>query len=84
MGFLGVLLKVVGYLPALIMGVENLHGPKTGEVKRNTVIEMVGLLLSMTSGAGGNVQDNEKFQEGLREVINGTVKMLNASVLHKS
>ena len=83
MGFLGILLKVVSYIPAFVMGVENLHGAKTGDIKRNSVMEMVGLLLTATSGMAGNVQDQEKFQEGLRQVIDGTVKMLNASVLKK-
>lgn len=84
MGFLAKLLKVIGYLPAILVGIEGLFGPKTGEQKRGAAVSLVGVVLGFAEGISNkDIVDNAEFQEGLTEAINGTVKMLNASVWHK-
>jgi len=84
MGFLGKLLKVVAFLPALITGIEPIFGDKTGKTKQDTVIGLVGSILGMAESVSAkDIVDNDKFQEGLRQAIDGIVKMMNASIWAK-
>jgi hypothetical protein len=78
------ILKVLGYLPALLTGIEGLFGPKSGAQKQSTAISLVGLMFAGIEGISGkDIVDNDKFQEGLKKVIDGTVECLNASVWQK-
>ena len=84
MNFLSNLLKVLGFLPLLISGAENLHGSKCGELKRNVVVDLAGLpTLVKDAVAAEEIVDEKRFNEGLKKVIEGIVEMLNASVWHR-
>ena len=84
MGFLGVLLKVVAFIPSLVTGAESIFGPKQGDTKRNSIIGMIMTILTVSEGISGkDIVDQEKFDSGLRKVIDGVVEMLNASTWHK-
>jgi hypothetical protein len=84
MAFMGVLLKILGFVPSIIDLVEKLLGPKTGTAKQETAVSLVGNLVTATNTISGkDIVDPNMFQEGLKMVIDGTVKMLNASVWHK-
>ncbi len=84
MGFLGKILKVIAYLPAIIAGIEPLFGAKRGAEKRGAAVDLVGLLLNFTEMvATKDIVDQDKFQEGLGQAVDGIVKMLNASVWYK-
>ncbi len=84
MGFLGKILKVIAYLPALITGIEPLFGAKRGAEKRSAAVDLVGLLLNFTEAVSTkDIVDQDKFQEGLGQAVDGIVKMLNASVWYK-
>jgi hypothetical protein len=81
---LGGLLKVLGYLPALLTGIEGLFGSKSGQQKQSSALALVSLMLGGIEGVTNkDIVDNDKFQEGLKKVIDGTVECLNASVWYK-
>lgn len=81
---LSALLKIVGFIPSILVGIEGLFGSKTGAQKQATAISLIGTLFAGAEGiAGKDIVDNNAFQEGLKQVIEGVVKMLNASVWHK-
>jgi hypothetical protein len=85
MGFLPVLLKVISFLPALVTGAENIFGAKNGDEKRNNIISFIIPVLAMAEGIKGkDIVDNNAFQDGLKQAIDGIVKMLNASVWNKN
>lgn len=78
------ILRVLGFLPAILTGVEGLFGSKTGSQKQSTAVSIIGLMLGGIEGVSGkDIVDNDAFQEGLKKVIDGTVQCLNASVWHK-
>jgi hypothetical protein len=84
MVFLNVLLKIVGFVPTIINLVESLFGKKTGQQKQDAAVSLVGQLITASEAVSGkDIVDQAAFQEGLRMVIDGTVKMLNASVWKK-
>ena len=84
MGFLGKVLKVISMIPSILVGIENLFGAKSGAQKQSTAIEFVGTAIGFAEGiAAKDIMDQEKFQAGLKKVIDGTVEMLNASVWYK-
>ena len=84
MGFLNKLLQIVAFIPTIVTGIENLFGAKTGSLKKDKAVDLVGLALNISESIQAkDIVDNDAFQEGLKQVIDGTVKMLNASVWHK-
>ncbi len=84
MAFLGTLLKVVGFLPSILVGIEGLFGSNTGSQKKETAISLIGTILGLTEGiANKDIVDQGGFIEGLKQAIDGVVKMLNCSVWAK-
>jgi hypothetical protein len=78
------ILRVLGFLPAILTGVEGLFGAKNGQQKQSAALSMVGLMLGGIEGLSGkDIVDNDAFQDGLKKVIDGTIQCLNASVWHK-
>jgi hypothetical protein len=79
---LSIILKVLTYLPALVTAAENLFpGRKKGAEKFDSVADIVTTVLRASEGlTGKEIVDDDKFNEGVRDVINGVVKILNASV----
>jgi hypothetical protein len=82
--FLPKLLQIISYLPSIIVGIEQLWGSKNGEQKKNVAVDMVSLTLGITECISAkDIVDNDAFQDGLKQTIDGVVKMLNASIWHK-
>lgn len=84
MVFLSKLLKAVAFLPSIITGIEPLFGSGSGDTKRSAAVGLVGSILGMAESISAkDIVDEKNFQEGLKEAIDGIVKMLNASVWAK-
>jgi hypothetical protein len=80
----GVIFKVLGFLPNIIELVEKLFGPKTGKDKLATAQALVTAALAGVEGLSGKeIVDNALFEEGQKQAIEGIVKCLNASIWYK-
>jgi hypothetical protein len=66
--------------PATTRVSEGLFGGHTGEQKKESAISFVAAALQLTeSVANREIVDEQKFKDGLSEIIDGTVTCLNAS-----
>jgi hypothetical protein len=84
MNFLATLLQTIAFVPALVNGIEGLFSHRTGPEKRDAALSFLGAALSISSAiANRQIVDQEKFEQGLEHVIDGTVECLNASVWAK-
>lgn len=85
MNFLPRLLQGIGFVPALVTGIENLFSSRTGTEKKDAALSFVQAALSISEAlTSREIVDEEKFKAGLSKVIDGTVDCLNASVWAKS
>ena len=81
MNFLSKLLQGIGFIPAIVQGVEAVFGAKSGPSKKAAALSFVQTALSATDAvANKTIIDGNKFQDGLGKVIDGVVECLNASV----
>ena len=81
MDFLQKLLQGISFVPAVVNSIEGLFGGQTGEQKKDSAISFVTAALQMTEAiANREIVDESKFRDGLSEIVDGTVKCLNASV----
>ncbi len=84
MGFLTKLLKAIAFLPAIITGIEPLFGGGGGDQKKNAAVSLIGTIIGVSESiAAKDIIDEAGFQDGLKQAIDGIVKMLNASIWHK-
>jgi hypothetical protein len=85
MNFLAKLLKGIGFIPAVVQGVEAVFGSKTGNEKKNAALNFVASALSITEAVSQKeIMDQDKFREGLGQIVDGTVQCLNASAWSKA
>jgi hypothetical protein len=85
MNFLAKLLKGIAFIPAVVQGVEAVFGSKTGNEKKNAALNFVASALSITEAVSQKeIVDQEKFREGLGQIVDGTVQCLNASAWSKA
>ena len=81
MDFLQKLLQGISFVPAVVSSIESLFGSQSGEQKKDSAISFVAAALQMTEAvANREIVDEDKFRAGLSEIVDGTVKCLNASV----
>jgi hypothetical protein len=81
---MGILLKLITFLPSIIDLVEKLLGPKTGKEKLGLAQNLVNTALAGVEGlTGKEIVDNAMWEEGQKQAIEGIVKCLNASVWAK-
>jgi len=81
MNFVSKLLQVLAFVPSIITTVENLIGHKTGAEKKDAVMSFLQTALSAgDSLMSREIVDQDKFQNGLSQIITGTVQCLNASI----
>ena len=84
MDFLSKLLQGIAFVPAVVNGIENLFGGRSGVEKKDAAISFVQTALSMASAIESReIVDEAGFKSGLSTVINGVVMCLNASVWAK-
>jgi hypothetical protein len=64
---------------------EAVFGSKTGNEKKNAALNFVASALSITEAVSQKeIMDQEKFREGLGQIVDGTVQCLNASAWSKA
>jgi hypothetical protein len=81
MDFLSKLLQGIAFVPAVVNGIENLFGGRSGVEKKNAAISFVQTALSMASAIESReIVDEAGFKAGMSTVIDGVVTCLNASV----
>ena len=84
MNFLSNTLKVLGFLPSMITAAESLFGPRSGQQKKNHVLDMARLTMQVREAvAAEEIVDETRFNAGLQLVIDGMAEMFNASAWHK-
>lgn len=84
MNFLNVLLRAVGFIPALVSGIEGMCKNKSGTEKKDAAMMFLeNALNTVDAVASKDVIDAEQFREGISKVIDGTVQCLNASTWAK-
>lgn len=81
MNFLNKFLKIIAYIPALVVGAENLFGAKSGQDKANSVLGLAQLVVQDIPG--DQIKDKDKFNGGLKKINDGVVDCLNASLWAK-
>jgi hypothetical protein len=80
MDYVSQLLRVIGFIPAVVTGIEGLFGDKPGAEKKDAAMSFVQSALSMTDAVvAREVVDPAKFKDGLGKIIDGAVECLNAS-----
>jgi hypothetical protein len=84
MNFLATLLRGIAFVPAVVQGVESVFGNKAGKDKKDAALNFVASALSITEAVSQKeIMDQDKFREGLGQIIDGTVQCLNASAWSK-
>ena len=84
MNFLNVLLRAVGFIPALVAGIEGMCKNKSGADKKDAaMLFLENALNTIDAVASRDIVDAEKFRQGISLVIDGTVQFLNASTWAK-
>jgi len=85
MNFLNQLLRGISFVPALVTGIENLFGGKTGAEKKDAALTfMENALQTIDAVSAREIVDPEKFKAGISLVIDGVVQCLNASAWAKA
>ena len=84
MNFLNQLLRGIAFVPALVNGIEELFGGKSGSEKKDAAMSFLENALSTIDAvAAREIIDPEKFKDGISKIIDGTVECLNASTWAK-
>ena len=84
MPFLTKLLQAIGFVPAIVNGIEGLFSNRPGSDKKQAAVSFLESALSMAEAIESRqITDEPKFKEGLGKVIDGTVECLNASIWAK-
>ena len=80
MNFLPKLLQALGFIPAIVHGIEIAFGNQSGADKKSAALSFLQTAVSVTDDVGKSIVDQDSFKEGLGKVIDGIVECLNASV----
>jgi len=84
MNFLNQLLRGISFVPALVSGIEQLFGSKSGSEKKDAAMSFLeNALATVDAVAAREIVNPEKFREGISKIIDGTVECLNASTWAK-
>jgi len=84
MDFVAQLLRTLGFIPAVVSGIEGLFSSKPGPDKKDAVMSFVQTALSMADAvANKDIVDQEKFKQGIGKLVDGAVDCLNASAWAK-
>jgi hypothetical protein len=82
--FLNQLLRAISFVPALVTGIEQLFNSKSGAEKKDAAMSFLENALSTVDAISQReIVDPEAFKNGVSEIIDGTVKCLNASTWAK-
>jgi len=84
MNFLNQLLRGISFIPALVSGIEQLFGSKSGSEKKDAAMSFLeNALATVDAVAAREIVNPERFREGISKIIDGTVECLNASTWAK-
>jgi hypothetical protein len=84
MDFVTKLLQGIGFLPAIVNGIENLFGGRTGAEKKDAAMSFISAALQLSDAVTSrHIVDENKFKLGLSGIIDGVVLCLNASTWAK-
>jgi hypothetical protein len=84
MDFLQQLLRGIGFIPALVSGIEGLFGGKSGSEKKDAAMSFLENALAMSDAvAAREIVNPEQFKNGISQIIDGVVQCLNASAWTK-
>lgn len=84
MNFLNQLLRVIGFIPSLVSGIENMCTGKSGIEKKDAAMGFLeNALATVDAVAAREIVDPERFREGISKIIDGTVECLNSSTWAK-
>jgi hypothetical protein len=82
--FLNELLRGIAFVPALVQGIENLFGTKSGAEKKDAAMSFLENALGTVDAiTQREIVDPGKFKDGISKIIDGTVECLNASTWAK-
>lgn len=81
MNFLGKLTQAITLFPFMIQGAEAIFGKGNGKSKQDKALELFNLTAGITEAiAQKDIVDQAKFTEGVKELNDAIVKVLNASI----
>ena len=84
MDFVSKLLQGIAFIPAIVNGIENLFGGRTGADKKDAAMTFVSAALQLSDAVTARqIVDEDKFKLGLSHVIDGVVLCFNASTWSK-
>jgi hypothetical protein len=84
MDWIAKLLHGLSFLPAIVNGIENLFGNRSGEEKKSAALSFLEATLSISDAMSNRqITDEAKFRNGLGKMIDGAVECLNASAWTK-
>ncbi|MGA9980583.1 MAG: hypothetical protein WBQ08_18325 [Candidatus Sulfotelmatobacter sp.] len=84
MDFLQQLLRGIGFIPALVNGIEGLFGGKSGSEKKDAAMTFLENALAMSDAiAAREIVNPEQFKDGISRIIDGVVECMNASAWTK-
>lgn len=77
MGFLA----LIPFVMSTVQHIESIFGPKTGTQKKDAAVAAVSDVLNIfnTIQPGGKTVNSSQMMEGIGEVIDGVVKVMNAT-----
>jgi len=82
--FLNVLLRALGFVPALVNSIEGLCRNKSGAEKKDAAMSFLqSALATVDAVAAREIVNPEGFKDGISKIIDGTVECLNASTWAK-
>ena len=85
MTFLAKLLQAIAFVPGIITSVEGLLSHRAGGEKKDAVISFLeSALQTGDTVMSRDIVDQNKFKQGLSQIVDGTVQCLNASVWAKA
>jgi len=84
MNFLNVLLRALGFVPALVNSIEAMCRNKSGAEKKDAAMSFLeSALATVDAVAAREIVNPEGFKDGISKIIDGTVECLNASTWAK-
>jgi len=80
MNFMNVLLRAIGFIPALVTGIEGMCANKPGIEKKDAAMSFLQNALAMSDAiAAREIVQPEQFKSGISQIIDGVVLCMNSS-----
>ena len=83
MDFVSKLLQGIGFLPAIVNGIENLFDGRSGAEKKDAAMSFVTAAQLSDAVTARHIVDEDEFKAGLSGIIDRVVRCLNASTWSK-